>query len=124
MYIHNSNDLEYHNLCSPKLCLRKLLQSDVSNFLELKNTNAIIKMCSFQEASTREIAMLTSNDSNVTIEQIDFTSNRGSIISCTARDKTIITITNCAFSNNSVMAVTYNTPSALIHIMNSIFTSC
>ena len=87
-------------------------KSDVSSFLELKNTNAIIKMCSFQEASTREIAMLTFNNSDVTTEQTDFTSNRGSIISCTARGKHIVTTTNCTFSNNSVMAITYNTPSA------------
>ena len=68
-------------------------KGDVNSFLELKKTNATINMGSFQEASTREKAMLTFNNSNVTIEQIDFTSNRGSIISCTARDKTIITIT-------------------------------
>ena len=87
--------------------------------------DATLKIYSFQEGtiitSIRERAILTFNDSVVVIEQTDFTSNRGNIVSCTARHKTIITITNCTFSNNSVEATVYSTStlSALIHIMNS-----
>lgn len=96
------------------------LKREVNGFFNLKNTNATIKICSFQEVSTSDIAMLTFDNSNITFEQTDFVSNRGRIISCTARNKTTINITNCTFSNNSVEATTYNyTSSALIHLINS-----
>ena len=93
------------------------------SLLQLNSTNATIKICSFQETiGTGETAMLISCDSNVTIEKTDFTSKKGGLISCTAREKTIIAITNSIFSKSSVQATTYDTPSALIHILNSNFT--
>ena len=92
-----------------------------SMLLQLNNTN--VTRTFHKTRGTEEVSMLFSNNNNITIEKSDFVVKGGTLILCSAGNKTTITIKNCTFHNSNLMqGPSHNTHSALINIFNKNFT--